>query len=77
MEFKFPANQAEMDQIRKSLVQEISDDDLDAVSGGNDDLKGKTTLNWTCPGCGAVVVCKSVQDAAKHVTKDCPGNPYK
>lgn len=41
MEFKFPTSQAEMDALRKSLVQKISDDDLEAVAGGNDDMKGK------------------------------------
>ena len=79
MEFdiKVPTSQEEMDALRKSLVTEMSDDDLDMVAGGNDDLKvklGKST--WTCPLCGTVVQCKSSQDPAKHMTK-CPKNPYK
>lgn len=75
-ELKFPTSQAEMDEIKKLLRTEIGDDELDAVVGGNDDLKGKGTFNWTCGGCGATITCRSVQDAAKHMTK-CPGNPYK
>ncbi len=76
MEIKFPTTQEEMDALRKTLVQEIDDDDLDAVAGGNDDLKGKTAMVWTCPQCGTVVKCKQMQDAAKHMTK-CPNNPFK
>ena len=76
MEFKFPTNQSEMDELRKSLVQEMDDDDLDAVAGGNDDLKGKANIPFTCPGCGQTIYIKMVQDAAKHIVK-CPGNPYK
>ena len=76
MEIRIPNSKAAMDELRKSLMQEISDDDLDAVAGGNDDLKEKINMEWTCPFCGAVVKCKMVQDAAKHMTKDCPNNPY-
>lgn len=66
-----------MEAFRKSLVQEISDADLDAVAGGNDDIKGKGgSLSWKCPQCDAIVKCKQMQDAAKHMTK-CPANPYK
>lgn len=75
-DFKIPTSQEEMDALRKSLIEEMSDDDLDQVAGGNDDLKGKTTINWTCGNCGATIKCKSMQDAAKHMTK-CPKNPYK
>ena len=77
MEFKTPTSREEMEALRKSLVQEISDDDLDAVAGGNDDLKEKINMDWTCPFCGAVVKCKMMQDAAKHMTQACPNNPYK
>ena len=78
MDIKFPTTQAEMDELRKSLVQEISDDDLDAVAGGNDDIKGKGDgLIWICPQCGASVKCKQMQDAAKHMVQDCPNNPFK
>ena len=76
MEVNVPKTKEEMEALRKTLVQEISDDDLDAVAGGNDDLKEKINMEWTCPFCGAVVKCKMVQDAAKHMTK-CPNNPYK
>lgn len=76
MEIKAPTNKAEMEALRKTLVEEISDDELDAVAGGNDDLKEKINMEWTCPFCGEVVKCKLVQDAAKHMTK-CPNNPYK
>ena len=76
IDIKVPTSKEEMEALRKSLVEEISDDDLDTVAGGNDDLKGKGTFEWTCGGCGAVIICKQMQDAAKHMTK-CPGNPFK
>ena len=33
-------------------------------------------VRGTCPFCGAVVHCKQIHDAAKHMTK-CPNNPFK
>ena len=77
-EFKIPNSKEEMEALRKSLVAELSDDDLDSVAGGNDDLKGKFAepITCTCPLCGQTLVLKSRQDSAKHMTK-CPGNPYK
>ena len=60
-----------------SLRSAINDDDLDAVVGGNDDVKGKgKPTPWTCPGCGATIKVKQFQDKAKHMTK-CPANPFK
>lgn len=77
MEFKVPTNKAEMDELRKSLVEEISDDDLDTVAGGNDDVKGKNEgTPWNCPFCGATIMVVQFQDGPKHMTK-CPNNPYK
>lgn len=76
MEIKMPTNKEEMEALRKSLVEEISDDDLETVAGGNDSLKTNGTFVWTCSFCGASVNCKKAQDAAKHMTK-CPNNPYK
>lgn len=76
-DIKIPTTQAEMDELRKSLREEISDDDLDAVVGGNDTQKGKGKgREWICPGCGATVWCKSGKDASKHATV-CPGNPFR
>lgn len=75
-EVKVPTSKEEMDELRKSLRLEIGDDDLDEVVGGNDTLKGKAKIPWTCHYCGATIMCKAVQDAAKHMTK-CPNNPYK
>lgn len=75
-EFKAPTSQAEWDEMKKMLRSEIKDDDLDAIVGGNDDLKGKTKIPFTCPFCGAQMVIRQVQDAAKHMTK-CPNNPFK
>lgn len=76
-DFKFPTSQAEMDELRKSLRQEISEDALDNITGGNDDVKGKNAgTPWTCPGCGATIMIRQFQDGPKHMTK-CPGNPYK
>lgn len=77
-DFKVPTSQAEYDEMKKMLRSEISDEDLDAVVGGNDspNLKGKGDIRWDCPFCGAVIMCKQKQDAAKHMTK-CPNNPYK
>ena len=77
MDIKVPTSKAEMDELRKSLRQEISEDNLDAIAGGNDDIKGKgDPTPWTCAFCGATVMCYQMQDAAKHMTK-CPNNPYK
>ena len=76
IDIKIPTSKEEMDALRKSLRSEISEDELDLVVGGNDDLKGKAKIPWTCHFCGATIMCKSVQDAAKHMTK-CPNNPYK
>ncbi len=76
-EFKVPTTQEEMDALRAGLRQELSDADLDDVSGGNDDLKGKgTVVNWICPFCGAHILLRQAQDGPKHVTK-CPNNPFK
>ena len=77
-EFKVPTTQEEMDALRAGLRQELSEDDLDAVAGGNDDLKGKKKqgVNWICPFCGAAMVLYQAQDGPKHVTK-CPNNPFK
>ena len=78
MDIKMPTSREEMDALRKKLlVEEISDDDLDNVAGGNDDEKGKgTTFQWTCFFCGQTMTCKSDQDTCKHMTK-CPNNPWK
>lgn len=76
MDINIPTNKAEMDELRKSLRQEIMEDDLDLVNGGNDDLKGKIRVPWDCPFCGAHIMLSSAKDAAKHMTK-CPNNPYK
>lgn len=79
MEFKIPTSKEEMDALRKSLVQEISDDDLDNVAGGNDDPKGKVKngVAWTCPFCKMKKILYSANDGPKHMTQDCPANPYK
>lgn len=77
MEFKVPTCKEDMEELRKMLRQEISDDNLDMVAGGNDDVKGKQQPTpWTCPFCGAVVMIRQFQDGPKHMTK-CPNNPYK
>lgn len=76
LEFKAPTSKAEYEEMKKMLRAEIGDEQLDAIVGGNDDLKQKIDMVWTCPFCGAAVKCKMVQDAAKHMTK-CPNNPYK
>lgn len=81
MEFKVPTTQAEMDALRKSLlVQEIDDDDLDTVAGGNDSMKGpknKDGIEWECPYCGMVKILYSPQDASKHMVQECTNNPFK
>ena len=78
MEFKLPTSKEEMEALRKSLVEEMSDDDLDMVAGGNDDLKGKNKegFPYTCGWCNQTFVFKQYADACKHATK-CPANPYK
>lgn len=69
----------ETDAIRSRLRTAISDDILDAVTGGNDDIKGKEDAGvpWDCPFCGAHLILYSAQDGPKHVTQDCEKNPYK
>ncbi len=76
MEFKLPTTKEGLEKLANG-INELSDDELDVVAGGNDDLKGKAGLEWTCPYCGQTKYIKMVQDAAKHMTKECPGNPYK
>ena len=74
---KVPTSKEEMDELRRSLRQEIAEDDLDVITGGNDDVKGKQDpVPWVCPFCGATVMIRQFQDGPKHMTK-CPGNPYK
>lgn len=77
-DFKAPMTQEEWDALKTMLRSEISDSDLEAVVGGNDDKKdkNKNRIPWTCPACGATVLIASIQDAAKHMTK-CPNNPFK
>ena len=78
-DFKVPTSKEEMKELRKMLRQEISEDDLDAITGGNDTpnkQKFDPPVPWTCPGCGATVMIRQFMDGAKHMTK-CPGNPYK
>jgi len=78
MEFKVPTSKEEMDALRKSLIQEISDDDLDAIAGGNDDVKGKNEgTPWDCPFCGKTLIIRQFQDGPKHMVQECPNNPYK
>ena len=77
---KAPASKEEYEAMLKSLRSEISDGDLDAIVGGNDDKekhkKVKQGINYTCPYCGAQLVLYKFEDGPKHFTK-CPGNPYK
>ncbi len=78
-DFKFPTTQEEYDALKKSLRSEISDDEVEAVTGGNDNSrknKKKNGILWTCPGCGATIMVYQLQDCSKHATK-CPGNPFK
>ena len=79
-DFKVPTSKEEMAELRRSLRQAISDEDLNAVVGGNDDKpkhrKSKEGIPWTCPFCGATVMVYQFEDGPKHVTK-CPNNPYK
>ena len=78
MNIKVPSNQAEMDALRNDLARmKLDEDDLDSVVGGNDDLKGKDKIEWTCFWCGKTIKLKSEKDAAKHMAKNCPKNPYK
>ncbi|MBR3739836.1 MAG: hypothetical protein IKN04_05160 [Clostridia bacterium] len=78
--FKYPTSKEDMEKLRKQLRQEISEDDLDAIVGGNDDKnkkkKDKTGFPFTCEFCGASMVIYQFEDVGKHMTK-CPNNPYK
>ena len=77
LEIKTPLSKDEYEKLLESF-NEISADDLDAVVGGNDDLKTKfdEPVDAECPFCGAIVRCKMTQDMAKHITQECPNNPY-
>ena len=75
-DLKAPTSKEEMDALRKMLREEIDENELDSVTGGNDNLKGKAQIPWTCHFCGATIMCRAIQDAAKHMTK-CPNNPFK
>jgi len=77
MEFKYPTTQEEMDELRKSLRREIAEEDLDMVAGGNDNIKGKDLIPWTCQWCGQTIMLYQIHDAAKHCAHDCPCNPFK
>jgi hypothetical protein len=80
LNYKFPTSQEDMNELRKMMRQEVSEEELDAVTGGNDDpkMKGKfdPPVPWVCPGCGATIMVRQFMDGPKHMTK-CPGNPYK
>lgn len=76
-DFKAPVTQEEWEALKKMLRSEISDAELEAVVGGNDDRpKPSSYVDWVCPGCGATLRLRQLQDLAKHMTK-CPGNPFK
>lgn len=64
------------EMLRESA--EISMDELEKVSGGNDDNKDvyDPPIQWRCPGCRQVFTISSEQETSKHATK-CPANPYK
>jgi len=80
MEFKVPTSKAEYDEMVKNLRAPISDEELDAVVGGNDDKpkgkKNKEGTPVTCPFCGATIMIYQFEDGPKHMTK-CPNNPFK
>ncbi len=81
MDFKAPTSKQEYEEMLKSLRTQISDDDLDAIVGGNDDKphgsgKNKQGTPVTCPFCGATIMIYRFEDGPKHMTK-CPANPYK
>lgn len=75
---KVPAGREEMEKLRRSLREEISEEDLEMVTGGNDDIKDKlkNPIPWNCPFCGATIMIRQFEDGPKHITK-CPNNPYK
>ena len=76
-DIKIPTSKEEMETLRKSLSQEISEDNLDAVVGGNDVVKGKGDGGpWICPFCEATIMVYQLQDVLEHLTQ-CPRYPYK
>ena len=76
-DFKAPVTQEEWEALKKMLRSEISDADLEAVVGGNDDRpKPSSYVDWVCLGCGATIRLRYLSDLGKHMTK-CPGNPFK
>ena len=79
MVFKVPTSKAEMDELRKSLKQEIGDDMLDSITGGHNTEQGKEHQGqyWTCPFCSIKIQIKSDHDPAKHLAHDCTMNPFK
>ena len=52
MDIKVPTSKAEMDELRKSLRQEISEDNLDAIAGGNGEVTAWNNCT-PCPNCGS------------------------
>ena len=77
LEIKTPMSREEYEELLDSF-NEIYEDDLDAVVGGNDDMKKKLNepVEIPCPFCGTTVVCKTAQDLPKHIAQKCTNNPY-
>lgn len=76
MSIKVPKTKEEFEEMRRSLRQEISEDELDVVTGGNDHTKGDAgDPYWTCAWCGTTIKMNKEHDAAKHMAK-CPKAPW-
>lgn len=75
-EMKMPTSKEEMDALRKKLRVEISDDQMEPVTGGRKSYAGKESLAWVCSYCGKTIMVRTSQDAAKHLAEECPSNPY-
>lgn len=75
MDIKIPSTKEELEEMRKNLRQQISEDDLDGIVGGNDTEKEKSNLLWTCAWCGTTIQLKFEMDACKHMSK-CPKAPW-
>ncbi len=71
---KVPTSKEEMDELRKTLLQEIPMEDLNAITGG--DCTTNPPVPWICPFCGTTIMARTIDDCRKHMPR-CPRNPYK
>ena len=76
-EFKVPANQAEWDEMKKMLRDQLADDVADQVVGGRGDQNnGSEKETWNCPYCGNTITIRTSLDKVKHINR-CSEKPFR